>query len=284
MVAPGAQRNCARELVHLHRLSERRATRLLGANRSVVRYRTKTEDEALVEKIKAIAFERRRFGYRRIHMILKRSGIRINHKKVFRIYRACGLKVRKRSGRKRAIGTRGSIAPPLRPNQKWVLDFVHDALANGRKLRLLTVLDAFTRECLSIETDMSLGGRRVVQVLDGLMKERGKPEMILSDNGTEFTSNSIWAWSNENGVLWSYIEPGKPYQNGNIESFNGKLRDECLNENWFLTLRDAQRQIEKWRNDYNHDRPHSALMGQTPCEAVSRFAWATEKEKLGTSI
>ena len=284
MVAPGAKRTCTQLLTLAHKMSERRASKLLGACRSVVRYRAKKHDEEITEKIKSIAFERRRFGYRRIHMVLRRSGFRINHKKVFRIYRACGLKVRRRGGRKRAIGLRGATVHPSRPNQKWVLDFVHDALANGRKLRLLTVMDVFTRECLKIEVDMSFGGKKVVDVLDGLMKERGKPEMILSDNGTEFTSNGVWQWSNERKITWNYIEPGKPYQNGNIESFNGKLRDECLNENWFLTLRDAQRQVEKWRNDYNHQRPHSALMGLTPSEARRRFYRSIEEGRLRTSI
>lgn len=217
-------------------------------------------------------------------MVLKRSGLRINHKKVFRIYKACGLKVIKRSGRKRAIGIRGTMFQPSRPNQKWVLDFVHDALANGRKLRLLTVLDAFTRECLRIEVEMSFGSKKVVDVLDGLMKERGRPEMILSDNGTEFTSNGVFLWSSERKISWNYIEPGKPYQNGSIEGFNGKLRDECLNENWFLNLRDAQRQVEKWRNDYNQHRPHSSLMGLTPTEATRWFYRSAEEEGLRTSI
>ena len=265
-------------------MSERRASRLLGAHRSCVRYKTTKKDDGVVEKIKAIAFERRRFGYRRIHMVLKRSGLRINHKKVFRIYRECGLKVKKRSGRKRAIGARVTTSLPSRPNQKWVLDFVHDALADGRKLRLMTILDAFTRECLTIVVETSLGGSRVVDALANLMKERGKPEMIVSDNGTEFTSNRVWQWSMENEVLWHYIEPGKPYQNGAIESFNGKLRDECLNENWFLTVRDAQRQVEKWRNDYNHHRPHTALDGLTPNEEMQRFGLSVENKGERASI
>jgi putative transposase len=217
-------------------------------------------------------------------MMLKRSGLQINHKKVFRIYKACGLKVKRRGGRKRPIGVREATIHPSRPNQKWVLDFVHDALADGRKLRLLNVMDVFTRECLRIVVDTSIGGKKVVEVLDELMRERGKPEMILSDNGTEFTSNGVWKWCHTGAILWSYIEPGKPYQNGNIESFNGKLRDECLNENWFLTLRDAQRQVEKWRNDYNQQRPHSSLMELTPSEAMSRFIRSIEEEKVRTSI
>jgi len=156
-------------------MSERHACKLLGATRSVVRYRSKRQDDGITERIKSIAFERRRFGYRRIHMVLKRSGLRVNHKKVFRLYRECGLKVRKRSARKRAIGCRGATIQPCRPNQKWVLDFVHDALANGRKLRLLTIIDVFTRECLRIEVDTSIGGKKVVEVLEGLMREKRKP-------------------------------------------------------------------------------------------------------------
>ena len=243
---------------------------LVGSNRSTVRYQTKKADESwLIKKIKAIAYERKRFGYRRIHMVLRREKIFVNHKKVFRIYRACGLKVLKRGGRKKALGVRGLALRSTHPNQKWSLDFVHDALADGRKIRLLTIIDEYTRECLQITVDTSLNGRRVSEELKKLIEQRGKPEIITSDNGTEFTSNFILRFCAEQGLNWHYIQPGKPYQNGSVESFNGKLRDECLNENWFLGLKEAKKIVEKWREDYNSLRPHSSLQGRTPLEEAS---------------
>lgn len=286
MVAPQAKRACSYYLVQEHKISERRACQLVGAQRSLVRYRSKKADDTkLIERIKEIAFEKRRFGYRRIHVLLKREGVRINHKKVYRLYSACGLKVRKRAGRKRALGIRGSYLKATRPNEKWSLDFVHDALANGRKIRLLTIIDEFTRECLKIEVDTSLNGRRVQQALEKLIEGRGKPEMIMSDNGTEFTSNGMLNWIEERKLNWQYIQPGKPYQNGSIESFNGKLRDECLNENWFTNLKEAQIRIEKWRDEYNRYRPHSALGGKTPTESASCLCSGLEEGALtGTSI
>jgi putative transposase len=285
VVAPQAKKACSQYLVEEHKISERRACQLVGAYRALVRYRSrKSDDTKLVERIKAIAFEKRRYGYRRIHTMLKREGIAVNHKKVYRLYSACGLKVRKRAGRKRALGLRGSHLKATRPNQKWSLDFVHDALANGRKIRLLTIIDEYTRECLKIEVDTSLNGRRVKQALEELIARRGKPEMIMSDNGTEFTSNGMLQWKEERKVNWQYIQPGKPYQNGSIESFNGKLRDECLNENWFLNLKEAQIRIEKWREEYNNTRPHSALGGKTPTESASILCLGLEEMILtGTS-
>lgn len=284
MVTPQAKRECSCYLVQEHKLSERRACQLVGGYRSLVRYRLrKASDNKLVEKIKAIAFEKRRFGYRRIHMMLKREGITVNHKKVYRLYSACGLKVRKRAGRKRALGIRGNCLKATRPNQRWSLDFVYDALANGRKIRLLTIIDEYTRECLRIEVDTSLNGRRVKQALEELIASRGKPEMIQSDNGTEFTSNAMLQWMDERRINWQYIQPGKPYQNGSIESFNGKLRDECLNENWFLNIKEAQVRIEMWRQEYNGYRPHSALGGKTPAESASSLCSVLEEIMTGTS-
>lgn len=284
MVAPQAKRTCSRYLMQEYKISERRACQLVGAHRSQVRYRARRAvDIKLVERIKAIAFEKRRFGYRRIHMMLKREGIIVNHKKLYRLYYACGLKVRKRAGRKRALGLRGSYLKATKPNQKWSLDFVHDALANGRKIRLLTIIDDYTRECLKIEVDTSLNGKRVKGALEELITIRGKPEIIMSDNGTEFTSNAMLQWMEEKKINWQYIQPGKPYQNGSIESFNGKLRDECLNENWFLTIKEAQVRIEKWRQDYNGCRPHSALGGKTPAEAACCLCLGLEEIKTGTS-
>ena len=269
-----------------HGISQRRACRLVGIHRSIVRYKSRKETDAkLMERIQQIAYEKKRFGYRRIHTLLKREGVRVNHKRVFRLYKLSGLKVLRRGGRKRALGIRAISLTPSGINERWSLDFVHDALYDGRRIRLMTVVDDYTRECLKIVVDTSLSGLRVKRELDQLIEERGKPRTILSDNGTEFTSNAILQWSEERQVNWQYIQPGKPYQNGKIESFNGKLRDECLNEHLFLSLKDAERIIEDWRFEYNCQRPHSALDGRTPHEVANEFICLTEEKILtGTSI
>ena len=272
-----------------HGLSERRACQLVGANRSTVRYCSqKASDEELKQEIKETAMKYRRYGYRRIYQVLRRAGKRINHKTVYRLYRELGLKVLKRGGRKRAVGDRKIQRVITEPNQCWALDFVHDSLSSGRKLRLLTVIDVYTRESLKIEVEHSLNGESVLRALREIIDLRGKPEVILSDNGTEFTSNKVINWQKEQKIRWEYIEPGKPQQNGNIESFNGKLRDECLNENWFPSLNEAKRVIEKWREHYNTERPHSSLRGLTPNELASQLKGKTllianEGRKTGTS-
>lgn len=272
MVTPQAKKEAAQVMIEIHHLSQRRSCRLVGLERNTCRYQSKPEDtKALEAKIQAIAFERRRFGYRRIHMMLKRSGMTINHKKVWRIYRELGLKVKKRSGRKRALSVRVKREKAMKPNERWSLDFVSDALMNGRKIRLLTIIDEFTRESLRITVDSSLGGERVTRELDAVIAERGLPERIQSDNGTEFTSKAVIEWFENKGIKWEYIEPGKPYQNGCIESFNGKLRDECLNEHWFLNITETREIVEKWRRDYNESRPHSALKGRTPSQLASQL-------------
>jgi putative transposase len=267
-------------VVQTHGYSERKACQLVGANRASIRYVSHKPEEGLLRgKITSIAHEKRRYGYRRIHMLLKRDGININHKKLFRIYRELGLKVLKRGGRKRALGTRVVAMALTKKNQEWSLDFVHDVLANGRRIRMLTIVDDFTRESIKIAVETSLNGRRVCEELEQAIEARGKPDRILSDNGTEFTSIAILKWCQERGIRWDYIQPGKPYQNGYIESFNGKLRDECLNENIFVSLQEAKRLVETWREEYNEQRPHSSLNGKTPNEI------AREEEKLtGTSI
>lgn len=270
-------------LITEHKRSERRACHLLGAHRSVVRYNSaKTSEDKLEGQVKKIAYEKRRFGYRRIHMILKRDGEQINHKKVYRIYKKLGLKVLKRGGRKRALGIRQPESLITGPNQRWALDFVQDALWNGRKIRLLPVIDVCTRKCLGIVVDTSLNGHKVIKVLESLIEEHGKPDEILSDNGTEFTSNAVLKWCHEHNQKWQYIEPGKPYQNGNMESFNGKLRDECLNENWFTDLNQAKVLIEKWREEYNDSRPHSSLKGKTPNEVMNLLIGCIENQRTSS--
>jgi putative transposase len=272
MVTPAHLRKAVAHLVASHGMSERRACKTIGSCRMTMRYETvRPDDAALRERMKAIAHERRRFGYRRLHVLLKREGHVVNHKKLFRLYREEKLTVRRRGGRKRAIGTRAPMLIPLRPNERWSLDFVSDQLTDGRRFRILTIVDDCTRECLALLADTSLGGIRVARELDRLMIERGKPKMIVSDNGSEFTSNAILGWADKARVEWHYIAPGKPMQNGFIESFNGRLRDEFLNETLFTTLAQARVALSMWQADYNGTRPHSKLNWQTPSAFASTF-------------
>ena len=272
MVTPAAERKAVAHLVTSHGMSERRACKAIGMCRMTMRYETvRPDDAALRERMRAIAHERRRFGYRRLHVLLRREGHLVNHKKLFRLYREEKLTVRRRGGRKRAIGTRAPMLIPLRPNERWSLDFMSDQLTDGRRFRILTIVDDCTRECLALVADTSLGGIRVARELDRLMTERGKPRMIVSDNGTEFTSNAILGWAGKAKVEWHYIAPGKPMQNGFIESFNGRLRDEFLNETLFTTLTQARATLSIWRADYNGTRPHSKLNWQTPSAFARTF-------------
>jgi len=209
-----------------------------------VRYRSvRPDDTHLREAMKKVAAERRRFGYRRIHVMLERQGIFMNQKKLRRLYREEKLQVRKRGGRKRALGTRRPMVVPSNVNERWSLDFVSDAFTDGRRFRVLAVVDDFSRECLALVADTSLSGLRVTRELNLLMEQRGKPNTIVSDNGTEFTSIAVLKWCQETGVDWHYIQPGKPMQNGFVESFNGSFRDECLNETLFSSLTQAREQI-----------------------------------------
>jgi putative transposase len=267
MVTPAAEREAVTHLKAEHEMSERRACQILQCCRMTVRYASvRPDDTNLRDRMKAIAHERRRFGYRRIHVLLRREGMNVNHKRLFRLYREEKLSVRKRGGRKRALGTRGVMLVPLLPNQRWSLDFVSDQMTDGRRFRVLTVIDDCTRECLALIADTSLSGLRVARELHQIIAHRGAPQMIVSDNGTEFTSNAILNWADEVQVQWHYIAPGKPQQNGFIESFNGKLRDEHLNATAFTTLHQARVELANWRNDYNQHRPHSGLGWLTPSE------------------
>ena len=251
--------------------SQRRACGLVGLHAKTYRYASKrTSDEVLRATLRELASQRRRFGYRRLGLLLARQGVRINHKKLYRLYREERLSVRRRGGRKRALGTRAPMAMPQDRNLRWSLDFVMDTLANGRRFRILTLVDDFTRECLGLVVDTSLTGPRVVRELDRIIEHRGSPCMIVSDNGTELTSNAILTWQQTTGIDWHYIAPGKPMQNGFVESFNGRLRDECLNEHMFGSLTEARQIIEAWRIDYNTNRPHTSLNGLTPSEFAAR--------------
>lgn len=263
--------------------SQRRACGLVGLEPKTYRYTsTRPDDDAVRQRLRELALERRRFGYRRLHILLRREGIVLNRKKVYRLYREERLSVRKRGGRKRALGTRAPMAIPQGPNQRWSLDFVSDALANSRRFRILTVVDDFSRECLALVVDNSLSGIRVARELDRVTEMRGVPCMVVSDNGTELTSRAILSWQEERGVEWHYIAPGKPTQNGFIESFNGRLRDECLNEHLFANLAEARRIIEAWKIDYNTRRPHSSLNGLTPTEFAARPSVGYNQNRLSS--
>lgn len=248
-------------------MSQRRACHVLEVDRSSVRYTSvRPDDTDLRKAIRDVARERRRFGYRRIQIMLEREGIHMNHKKLRRLYRDEKLQVRKRGGRKRALGTRRPMVLPSRVNERWSLDFVSDAFTDGRRFRVLAVIDDYSRECLALVADTSLSGGRVARELDILMAKRDAPKMIVSDNGTKFTSMAILKWCQETKVGWHYIAPGKPMQNGFVESFNGSFRDECLNETLFSSLTDARHHINHWKEDYNVARPHSSLGNLTPRE------------------
>ena len=274
VVTPASERKAVAHLVERHGMSERRACKAIGSCRMTMRYKTTRADDAVLrDRMKAIAVERRRFGYRRLHVMLKREGFVVNHKRLFRLYREEPLTVRRRGGRKRALGTRRPIETPLLPNQRWSLDFVSDQLTDGRRFRILAIVDDCTRECLALAADSSLSGLRVARELDAIIRQRGRPEMIVSDNGTEYTSNAILGWADQMGIGWHYIGPGKPQQNGFIESFNGRLRDELLNETLFHSLAHARAMLQAWRCDYNEQRPHSKLDWLTPSAfASTRFS------------
>jgi putative transposase len=253
-------------VIERHGLSQRHACRLVGLDRSTLRYQRKRPDDATVrQRLREVAAERRRFGYRRLGWMLEREGHIMNHKKLYRLYREEQLMVRRRRGRKRALGTRAPMTLPNTINQRWSLDFVADALSDGRRFRILCIVDDFSRECLTMVVDTSLGGVRVVRELERLTLDRGMPAIIVSDNGTELTSGAVLRWATGK-LAWHYIEPGKPTQNAFIESFNSRLRDECLNEHLFLSLAEARETIDRWRHDYNHLRPHGSLGALTPTE------------------
>jgi putative transposase len=261
--------------------SQRRACAIVGLHPKTYRYRSRRPDDgALRSRIRELAMQRRRFGYRRIGLMLEREGVKPNHKKLYRLYKEERLAVRRRGGRKRALGTRAPIAIPQGPNMRWSIDFAADALSDSRRFRILVVMDDFTRESLALVVDTSLTGIRVARELDRIAERRGYPCMVVSDNGTELTSNAMLHWQHEHRVEWHYIAPGKPMQNGFAESFIGRLRDECLNEHLFANLRQARYVIESWRVDYNTRRPHTSLNGLTPIEFATGPAEGHNQNKL----
>ena len=277
MVTPAAKREAVADLQALLDVSERRACRVIDADRTVIRYQSRRDDDAgLREKLRELVHQRRRFGYRRLHILLRRDGLTINRKKTQRLYREEGLTVRRRKGRKRAVGSRAPAPVPALPNQRWSLDFVHDQMITGRRFRVLNVVDDVTRECLAAVPDTSISGKRVARELTDLIAVRGKPGMIVSDNGTELTSNAVLEWCGEARIEWHYTTPGKPTQNAFVESFNGRMRDELLNETLFTSLAHAREKITAWIHDYNTGRPHSSLGYATPASFAAELKkqWA----------
>jgi len=273
MVTPAARRQAVAHAVETFSVSQRRACEAIGTDRSSVRYRYRRPDDAgLRARLRELAALRRRFGYRRLHVLLKREGTLMNHKKLRRLYSEERLQVRRRGGRKRAQGTRCPMTIPQGPNQRWSLDFVSDTLTDGRRIRILAVVDDFTRECLCLVADTSLSGLRVARELEEVIAIRGRPLMCVSGNGTELTNMAILCWSQERNIEWHYIAPGKPQQNAFIESFNGRLRDEFLNETLFTTLAQVRVTLIQWKHDYNTQRPHSRLGWLTPSEFATHNA------------
>ncbi len=265
-------------------LSERTACKLLGVERSSYRYEPRPDGNAeLREEMRKLARQKPRYGYRRLHALLERRGTNhgqpLNVKRVYRLYLEEGLSVRRKK-RKRLVRDRAAEPRLTGPNQEWAMDFVTDGLATGRMVRILTMVDAYTRECLALEADFSLGSGRVTRVLERAIAERGRPEQVRSDNGPEFTSRRMVGWAEDWKVGLVHIQPGKPMQNGHVESFNGRLRDECLNTSWFRTLNDVRNTLANWRREYNEERPHSSLDYRTPEEFRHKAGYADVESKV----
>jgi putative transposase len=276
-------------------MSQRRVAELIPVDRMTLRYEHhRDRQEALRVRLRELAGSRVRYGYRRLTVLLKREGWEVNAKRIYRLYAEEGLMVRTRKRKERAQRQRVAQGSAVRPNQKWSMDFVAQRLTDGRWIRVLTVIDQYTRECVMLLADNTLSGEKVAVALDKVLLQRGAPGSITVDNGTEFTSKALDHWAYRSGVHLDFIRPGKPVENGYIESFNGKLRDECLNVEVFFNLADARRKLYLWRRDYNHHRPHSALDDRTPAEfaaicasaspAVSELAPTLLTDSLSTSL
>ena len=244
-------------------VSQRRLCELMGVAESSQRYVSRRNDQELRERLVVAAREKPRWGYRRLHIVVNGAGARVNHKRVYRVYREAGLAIRRKK-RKHLLRAGAPRAEVSAPNQEWAADFVHDAAESGRKFRVLSVVDVYTRECLALEVDTGFAGQRITRVLERIVAERGKPLTLRCDNGPEFTSRHFLAWNLERGIEVVHIEPGKPVQNPHVESFNGRLREECLNASWFGNLWEARQRIAAWKEEYNEERPHSALGYRTP--------------------
>jgi putative transposase len=267
-----ARREAVGILMAERQMGVTRACGLVGISRSLFAYRPRRQvPEGLRERIGEIATTKRRYGYRRIHVLLRREGWTINHKRTHRLYREAGLQVRKRARKRILHGERSPLVAARRPNESWSMDFVSDALASGRRIRCLTLVDDFTKECLATVPDTSITGLRVARELDRVIAQRCAPISITVDNGPEFAGRVLDEWAYRNGIRLRFIRPGKPVENAYVESFNGKFRDECLNEHWFASLAEARVMIEAWRREYNFERPHSSIGNATPAEFAE--AW-----------
>ena len=271
-----------RELVRFGQargLSERQALRLAGISASLLRYQRRPDrNEALRQRIVDMAHRHTRYGYRMIHLRLRHEGLAINVKRVRRLYREEKLMVQRRKRKKIAVADRQPLLRPSRQNEVWSVDFVFDRLADGRSLKCLTVVDDCTHEAVAIQPDRAISGAYVARILDRFKHERGLPKVIRSDNGKEFCGKAMLTWAHENGVALRFIEPGKPNQNAYVESFNGRLRDECLNEHWFTSLAHARELIEAWRTDYNEHRPKKDLGGLPPAIYAAWLEARTERD------
>lgn len=275
MVGVSKRRKAARHLITRHGISERRACRLTGVSRTAFRYVTKRDPQDwLRQKIKEIALSRVRYGYKRVHIQLSREGYRFNKKRIHRLYCLEGLQLKPKRPRRSVSAAHRQYqqSPAKGLNECWAMDFVADQLHDGRKIKVLTVIDIFTRECLATTIGAKLRSENVVTTLTMIMKERGKPQRIFCDNGSEFSGRITDLWAYINKVTLAFSRPGKPTDNAFIESFNGSFRDECLNLHWFTSYEDARVKIEAWRHEYNHTRPHKALNNLSPAEYVAYLA------------
>lgn len=278
MVSPQVRRQAVDVLMEERGLGITRACGLIDISRSLYGYRSRRPPcSDLRERICELAGEKRRYGYRRIHILLRREGWPVNRKRTYRLYREAGLAVRRRKRKRIGLFERKPLPRPTTVNRSWSMDFVADGLIDGRKLRCLAIVDDYSRECLALEVDTSITGRRVVAVLERLADLRGLPLSITVDHGPEFEGQMLDAWAYRTGVRLNFIRPGKPVENAYVESFNGRFRDECLNEHWFITMAHARQAIEKWRIDYNTQRPHSSLGNLTP-EEYAKNGLARMKE------
>jgi len=272
-VSPQAKREAVMTMREQTAISERRACWLVGLSRTVLHYELlpQAHNVQLQQRMIELAAERRRFGYRRLHVLLRREGMAANHKRVFRLYQEADLSVRRRRKRQRIAVEREPLQVPTRPNQVWSMDFVMDVLANGRRIKCLTVVDDFTKELIDLVVDHSISGIYVARVLDRAAQFRGYPRAIRTDQGPEFTCRALDQWAYQHGVQLKLIQPGTPTQNAFIESFNGNFRDECLNDHWFTSLLQARTIVASWRRDYNECRPHSSLNYQTPAQFSAQY-------------
>ena len=281
MVSSQAKRKAVYYLKEHLKISERKACELVEASRSTVRYRSLAkENKGLRERMIQVSLKYKSFGYRRIAEVLKREGWLVNHKRVYRLYAQESLKLRKRQRKRFTNRYREPLEKCSRPNERWAMDFMSDGLASGKKIRMLNIVDIFSRECPAILIGSSLPTYRVIETLEGLSFTRGLPRSITLDNGPEYTSKAIQKWAKEKGIELNYIPPGKPTKNGYIESFNGKIRQECLDQNLFLDLVEAQEIIEAWRVEYNEERPHSSLGYLTPAEFARQYFLKQETEEF----